>query len=99
MEANVNKAVKTTEKNVSQAADVLVEKFKEGGKAVNKKIEQADSSLSGGFSANFDDIRERAIDGYEQTLSIVKKYPLYSFLGAAAVGVLATSLIRRSRRS
>ena len=99
METNLTKAAKSTadksEKMVNQAADSLAEKFKDGAKAVSKKTEQAESA----FPVSFADIKERAADGYEEALEVIKKYPLYSFLGAAAVGLLASSLIKRAGRS
>ena len=79
METNVNKTVKTATGNINQAADDLAKKFKETHKDINASASDASSFLS---------------DSYDDALNLVKEYPLYSFLGAAAVGLLAGAMIK-----
>jgi ElaB/YqjD/DUF883 family membrane-anchored ribosome-binding protein len=94
METNATKTTKAAVNTVNQAADALAEKFKDGQKVVGKKSEEAESM----FADRFADIKDRAVEGYDGALSLVKEYPLYSFLGAAAVGLIAGAMIKRIGR-
>jgi ElaB/YqjD/DUF883 family membrane-anchored ribosome-binding protein len=44
-----------------------------------------------------DRVQEASSHAVEQTVDFVKKYPMYTAIGAAAVGFLAGALMRRSK--
>ena len=75
-----------TSKNINQATESVSNKYKEGVKSFDKWPQ-------------YSEVKELAEEGLESTFAIVKKYPLYSLLGAAAIGVIAGSLISRSRQN
>lgn len=84
MDSTIVKNTKQIANNVNQNAEILSEKFKEGVKVISKKAEKFD----------YDDLARTAESGYEASLSFVKKYPLYSILGATAVGLVAGAFLR-----
>ncbi len=108
MESNMTKSAKinaqaTTQQasqSVSHAADSVSDKFKDVAQSVQKRASQIGSDIAEqAQNWNVDDLRSRAEDGLEATYEIVRKYPLYSLLGAAAVGYLASAALRSSNRS
>jgi ElaB/YqjD/DUF883 family membrane-anchored ribosome-binding protein len=102
MESNVTKNTKQATQQVSQtasqASDALTDKFKDVAQSVQKRASQIGSDIADqAQSWNVDDLKSRAEEGLDATYELVRKYPLYSLLGAAAFGYLASSLVRGKR--
>ncbi len=95
MDTDLQKNVKQASQNINQAADSVSDKFKQGAKVIDKKVKNFDSSE---LESTYNDLKSQAESGLDSTIAIVKRYPLYSLLGAAAVGAVAATLIRRMGR-
>ena len=54
------------------------------------------SSVTEGAEKAYHSIEARARDATRASSKIIQKYPFYAVLGAAAVGFLMSSLIRRA---
>ena len=84
-------------KAANQAADEISDKVKAGANQVVKRAQEVESEWSDKFADKYDDLKDQAGKGYETSIDFVKKYPLYSLLGATVIGFAAGALIRRSR--
>ena len=79
-----NKVAKTIHRGANKGKDVL-----------NTVADEANEMR---LQSMYESTVDQAQDAFEAAQGIVKKYPVYSALGVAAVGILAGFLIYRSRR-
>lgn len=66
--------------------------------AVEAVADKANLSTSE-LKAYYDTAKEKASDAVEYSEGFVKKYPFYTVMGAAAIGLLAGVIIRGGRRN
>jgi ElaB/YqjD/DUF883 family membrane-anchored ribosome-binding protein len=83
---NMNKAGRDTKNVVSDAKGIATE-------MVNKLGEKFPEN----FDEQFEMVKRNAQVALDRTESLVRQYPLYSILGAAAVGAIVGSLFSGSR--
>lgn len=86
---NTQTTVKNAAQDLEGAAHNMTEKVKSGVSTVGKQI----GSLAD--TKSYKMIRERAEDAADVSVNFVKRYPLYTLLGATAIGVLAGFLLSR----
>lgn len=90
MEPSTNDLKNTADKAGNYAAD----KAKQAANAVSAQVNKQGLRTE----EIYEDVRERAEDALDASVDFVKKYPLYTVAGAAAVGFIAGALIRRMSR-
>jgi len=95
MEVNTNKLVKQAYNGASKAIDKVADKAHDGADMVAEKAGEFESNLSSRYEA----LRDSASEGYDVAIHTVKKYPVYTVLGSAALGIAAGILIGRSSSS
>lgn len=85
--------IKNAAKDVGQYA---AEKTKQAGSSLERAGSNLQDQLSGiDLSETYQAVQERASDAMEATVDFVKEHPFYSLMGAAAIGFVAGSLLRR----
>ena len=95
MEVNTNKLAKQAYNGASKAMDKVADKAHEGADMVADKAGEFESNLTSRYEA----FKDSATEGYEVAIDTVKKYPVYTVLGSAALGIAAGILIGRSTSS
>ena len=89
----VNKPGRDSKNIVSDAKGIASEAKGIASDMVNKLGE----SFPENFDEQFEMVKRNAQVALDRTESLVRQYPLYSILGAAAVGAIVGSLISGSR--
>jgi len=86
--------VKTDVKNAAQSAGQYAsDRAKQVASNVSDKIQKGERSAQ----EMYDVARERAEDALDISIDFVKRHPFSTVAGAAAIGLVAGMLIRRSR--
>ena len=88
METNLNNVSNKVAKTVQKGA----EKGKDAMNAVSREAQEMR------LQSYYDSAKESAQDAIEASEDFVKKYPLYTVAGVAAIGLIAGALIARSYR-
>lgn len=88
--------METSLNNVSGKVAKTVQKGAEKGKDVLNSVSREAQEMR--LQSVYESAKAQAQDAIDASEDFVKKYPLYTVAGIAAVGLLAGILIARSRR-
>ena len=87
------KSPKESLNNAASKADGYANSIATSAERVWDKAKDVEKSLASRYQA----VRDMAVDGYDATTEVVKKYPMSTLVAATATGLIAGLLLARRK--